>query len=128
MPLMCHIIQRCCKLTISVRVIPEICTGTTQIYTVVFHISCTKINCYVALLYKVNTLKVLFWFRKIENRQIIGFLVCNSFCDCQLSTFGGAVCLACYTGIARFHLEKDLPVTVVWELFLSEFLLKCHRT
>ena len=27
MPLMCHIIQGCCKLTISVRVVPEICTG-----------------------------------------------------------------------------------------------------
>ena len=65
MPLMCHRIQGCCKLTTSVCVVPEICTGTTQKYTAVFHISHTKINCLVALLYKVNTLKViyLFWFR-----------------------------------------------------------------
>ena len=56
-------------------------------------------------MYKVNTLKVFyffifiylfiyFWFRKIVNRQIIRILVCDSFCDCQLSTFGGVVQLA----------------------------------
>ena len=33
MPLICHIIQRCCKLTINVRVVPEICTGITKKYT-----------------------------------------------------------------------------------------------
>ena len=59
MPLICHIIQGSCKLNISVRVVPEICTGTTQKYTAVLHISHTKINCKVALLSKVNTLIVI---------------------------------------------------------------------
>ena len=36
MPLVCHVIQRCCKLIISVRVVPEICICTTQKYAAVF--------------------------------------------------------------------------------------------
>ena len=123
MPLMCHIIQRCCKLTISVRVIPEICTGITWIYTAVFHISFTKMNCQVALLYKVNTLKVIYfiylfiWFRKIENRQIIGILVCDSFCDCQLSMFGRVIRLAkvyLYFGQSYNHVKVNLAGGIFW--------------
>ena len=51
MPLMCHIIQRCCKLIISVRVVLEICICTTPKYTAVFsHQSCQNelIGCLVA--------------------------------------------------------------------------------
>ena len=45
MPLISHTIQGCCKVTVCVKVVPEICTGATEKYTIVFHISHTKMNC-----------------------------------------------------------------------------------
>ena len=62
---MCHIIQRCCKLTISVRDVPEICMGTTQKYTALFSHQSYQNELIGCLVVKVNTLNViyLFWFR-----------------------------------------------------------------
>ena len=57
--------SKCCKLTINVRVVSEICTGTTQKYIAFFSHQSYQNEWIGCLVVKVNTLKViyLFWFK-----------------------------------------------------------------